>query len=46
MDGAASAQLLSRYVDAFERYDMEALVSVLQVDATSAGSRAKGKRSG
>ena len=37
MDGAASAQLLSRYVDAFERYDMEALVSVLQVDATSAG---------
>jgi RNA polymerase sigma-70 factor (ECF subfamily) len=35
-DGAARAQLLSRYVDAFERYDMEALMSVLQEDATSA----------
>jgi RNA polymerase sigma-70 factor (ECF subfamily) len=35
-DGAASAQLLTRYVDAFERYDMEALVSVLREDATSA----------
>ena len=35
-DGAASAQLLTRYVDAFERYDMEALMSVLQEDATSA----------
>jgi RNA polymerase sigma-70 factor, ECF subfamily len=35
-DGTASAQLLTRYVDAFDRYDMEALVSVLQEDATSA----------
>jgi RNA polymerase sigma-70 factor, ECF subfamily len=32
-DSAASAHLLTRYVDAFERYDMEALVSVLQEDA-------------
>jgi RNA polymerase sigma-70 factor, ECF subfamily len=32
-DGATRAQLLSRYADAFERYDMEALVSVLEEDA-------------
>ncbi|MGH3143540.1 MAG: RNA polymerase subunit sigma-70 [Gaiellales bacterium] len=35
-DGAANARLLTGYVDAFERYDMEALMSVLQEDATSA----------
>ncbi len=44
-DGAG-AELVNRYVDAFDRYDMSALVSVLYEDATSAGSRAKGKRSG
>jgi RNA polymerase sigma-70 factor, ECF subfamily len=34
------AELLTRYVDAFDRYDMSALVSVLYEDATGAGSRA------
>jgi RNA polymerase sigma-70 factor (ECF subfamily) len=29
-----TSELLSRYVDAFERYDMEALVSLLHEDAT------------
>ena len=31
---AASAELLDRYVDAFERYDMEALTSLIHEDAT------------
>jgi RNA polymerase sigma-70 factor, ECF subfamily len=39
IDGTGSAELLTRYVDAFERYDMDALMSVLREDATSAGSR-------
>jgi RNA polymerase sigma-70 factor (ECF subfamily) len=30
----ADAQLLARYVDAFERYDMDALTSLIQEDAT------------
>jgi RNA polymerase sigma-70 factor, ECF subfamily len=34
-DGAASPELLTRYLDAFERYDMDTLLSVLQEDATS-----------
>src|SRR5438093_309004 len=33
IDGA-DAELLARYVDAFERYDMEALTSLIQEDAT------------
>jgi RNA polymerase sigma-70 factor (ECF subfamily) len=32
--GAEQQELLSRYVDAFERYDMTALVSLLHEDAT------------
>ena len=39
IDGTGSAELLTRYVDAFEHHDMDALVSVLREDATSAGSR-------
>jgi RNA polymerase sigma-70 factor, ECF subfamily len=31
---AADAELLARYVDAFERYDMEALTSLIHEDAT------------
>jgi len=31
---AADAELLSRYVDAFERYDMEALTALIHEDAT------------
>jgi RNA polymerase sigma-70 factor (ECF subfamily) len=31
---AASAELLQRYVDAFEQYDMEALTSLIHEDAT------------
>jgi RNA polymerase sigma-70 factor, ECF subfamily len=31
---AADAELLERYVEAFERYDMEALTSLIQEDAT------------
>jgi RNA polymerase sigma-70 factor, ECF subfamily len=31
---AASAELLQRYVEAFERYDMEALTSLIHEDAT------------
>jgi RNA polymerase sigma-70 factor (ECF subfamily) len=38
IDGAGSAELLTRYVDAFERCDMDALVSVLHEDATSGSS--------
>jgi RNA polymerase sigma-70 factor (ECF subfamily) len=34
-DGAASPELLTRYLDAFERYDMDTLLSVLHEDATS-----------
>jgi RNA polymerase sigma-70 factor, ECF subfamily len=30
----AQRELLSRYVDAFERYDLDALVSLIQADAT------------
>ena len=30
----ADAELLARYVDAFERYDMEALTSLIHEDAT------------
>ena len=44
-DGAASAELLERYVDAFERYDMDALTSVLQAerpDRLYAGAQAGG----
>jgi RNA polymerase sigma-70 factor (ECF subfamily) len=33
VDGA-DAELLARYVDAFQRYDMEALTSLIQEDAT------------
>jgi RNA polymerase sigma-70 factor, ECF subfamily len=36
IDGPGNVDLLARYVDAFERYDMDALVSVLHEDATSA----------
>jgi hypothetical protein len=36
IDGAGNVDLLARYVDAFERYNMDALVSVLHEDATSA----------
>ena len=32
--GEADAELLARYVEAFERYDMEALTSLIQEDAT------------
>jgi RNA polymerase sigma-70 factor, ECF subfamily len=39
IDGAGNVDLLARYVDAFERYDMDALVSVLHEDATSASAR-------
>jgi hypothetical protein len=39
IDGAEGAELLTRYVDAFERYDMDALVSVLHEEATSNSSR-------
>ena len=50
-NGSASAQLLTRYVDAFEHYDMEALVSVLREDARAnhgalrRARSAKGERS-
>jgi RNA polymerase sigma-70 factor (ECF subfamily) len=33
-DEAADARLLARYVDAFERYDMEALTALIREDAT------------
>ena len=33
-DGRADAALLARYVDAFERYDMESLTALLHEDAT------------
>lgn len=36
IDGAGNVDLLARYVDAFERYDMDALVAVLHEDATNA----------
>ncbi len=32
--GAADAELLTRYVEAFERYDMDALTSLIHEDAT------------
>ena len=32
--GAADAELLARYVEAFERYDMDALTSLIHEDAT------------
>ena len=38
----AGVELLTRYVEAFDRYDMAALVSVVYEDATSAESRATG----
>jgi RNA polymerase sigma-70 factor, ECF subfamily len=34
IDDAAQEQLLARYVDAFERYDMDSLTSLLHADAT------------
>jgi RNA polymerase sigma-70 factor (ECF subfamily) len=37
-DGAANAQLLTRYVDAFERFDLDALMSVLQEDAKTSAT--------
>jgi RNA polymerase sigma-70 factor, ECF subfamily len=39
---AASAELLSRYVDAFERCDVDALMSVLHEEGTRRGRRCAG----